>query len=86
MNKKQNIPKGFKGFKPKIYWIYAIIFVFFIGLQFFSTELAQPTNWQEFNQKMLQNGKVEKIVIVNKEKAYIYIKEEFLPVNLTTAR
>ncbi len=81
-NKKQSgLPKGFKdfkGFKFKIYWVYAIIFVFFIGLQFAGTEITKPTNWQEFNQTMLQNGKVDKIVIVNKEKAYVYIKKEFL--------
>ena len=76
--KKPGLPKGFKDFKFKIYWIYAIIFVFFIGLQFIGTEVTQPTNWQEFNQTMLQNGKVEKVVIVNKEKAYIHIKKEFL--------
>ena len=76
--KKPILPKGIKGFKFKIYWIYAIIFVFFIGLQLIGTEVTEPTNWQEFNQTMLQNGKVEKIVIVNKEKAYVHIKKEVL--------
>ena len=76
--KKPTLPKGFKDFKFKIYWVYAIIFIFFIGLQFIGTEVAEPTNWQEFNQSMLQNRKVDKIVIVNKEKAYVYIKKEFL--------
>ena len=81
-NKKQSgVPKGlkdFKGFKFNIYWIYAIIFIFFIGLQLVGTEVAKPTNWQEFNLTMLQNGKVDKVVIINKEKAYVYIKKEFL--------
>ncbi len=75
---KPNFPGSFKGFKFKIYWIYALIFVFFIGLNFIGTEVTKPTNWQEFNQRMLQQQKVEKVVIVNKEKAYIYIKKEFL--------
>jgi len=78
MNKKQNLPKGFKSFKLKIYWVYALIFLFFIGLQFIGTDVTKPTDWQEFNQKMLQSQKVEKIVIINKEKAYIYIKKQFL--------
>ncbi|MDC0204696.1 ATP-dependent zinc metalloprotease FtsH [Flavobacteriales bacterium] len=78
MNKKQNLPKGFKNFKFKIYWVYALIFLFFIGLQFIGTDVTKPTDWQQFNQKMLQNQKVDKIVIVNKEKAYIYLKKEFL--------
>ena len=76
--KKPTLPKGLKDFKFKIYWIYAIIFIFFIGVQLLGTEATKPTNWQEFNLTMLQNGKVEKIVIVNKEKAYIYIKKEVL--------
>jgi len=76
--KKTNLPGGLKGFKFKIYWIYALIFVFFIGLNFMGTEVTKPTNWQEFNQNMLQTQKVEKVVIVNKEKAYIHIKKEFL--------
>jgi len=76
--KKTNLPGGLKGFKFKIYWIYALIFVFFIGLNFMGTEVTKPTNWQEFNQNMLQNQKVEKVVIVNKEKAYIHIKKKFL--------
>ncbi|MAW20800.1 MAG: peptidase M41 [Flavobacteriales bacterium] len=76
--KKSNFPGGIKGFKFKIYWIYAIIFIFFIGLNFIGNEVTKPTNWQKFNQDMLQEGKVEKIVIVNKEKAYIYIKKQYL--------
>ena len=76
--KKSNFPGDLKGFKFKIYWIYIIIFIFFIGLNFMGTEVTKPTNWQEFNQKMLQEQKVEKVVIVNKEKAYVYIKKNFL--------
>ena len=76
--KKSNLPGDLKGFKFKIYWIYIIIFIFFIGLNFMGTEVTKPTNWQEFNQKMLQEKKVEKVVVVNKEKAYIYIKKNFL--------
>ena len=75
--KKSNLPNGLKGFKFKIYWLYAIIFVFFIGLQFMGTEVTQATDWQDFNQK-LQNGKVEKVVVVNNQKVYVYIKKEFL--------
>jgi len=76
--RKSALPKRFKDFKFKIYWVYALIFLFFIGLQFIGTDVTKPTDWQKFNQKMLQNQKVDKVVIVNKEKAYIYIKKEFL--------
>ncbi len=77
-NKKSNFPSEIKGFKFKIYWVYIIIFLFFIGLNFIGNEGAKSTNWQEFNQKMLQQKKVKKVVVVNKEKAYIYIKKNFL--------
>jgi cell division protease FtsH len=76
--KKQTFKSGFKGFKFQIYWIYIIIFIFFIGLNFMGTEMSKPTNWQEFNSQMLQPQKVDKIVVVNKEKAYIYIDKDFL--------
>jgi len=67
-----------KKFKFKIYWLYAVIFVFFLVLQFISTDVTKPTNFKDFNNKMLQQGKVEKITIINKEKVFIYIKNEFL--------
>ena len=69
MKNKQTIPKGFKDFKFKIYWIYGIIFLFFIGLQFIGIDPAQETNQKEFEQKMLQQRKVEKVVVVNDKKA-----------------
>ncbi|MBC8300442.1 MAG: ATP-dependent metallopeptidase FtsH/Yme1/Tma family protein [Pelagibacterales bacterium] len=76
--KKSNLPANLKGFKFKIYWIYIIIFIIFIGLNFMGTEVTKPTSWQEFNQNMLQQQKVEKVVVINKEKAFIYIKKDFL--------
>ena len=42
------------------------------------TEVTKPTDWQRFNRDMLQQQKVEKVIIVNKEKAYVYIKKNFL--------
>ncbi len=80
MKKNLNKPSNNnpKIFKFNIYWIYAVIFIFFIGLQFFSTDIAKTTNFKDFNTKMLQQGKVEKITIINKEKVFIYIKKEFL--------
>ena len=74
-NKKNNFPKGLN---INIYWIYGAIFLFFISIQFFSGNSVKKTNWQEFKNKMLLENKVEKIVIVNKEKAYIHIKDKNL--------
>ena len=58
MKKKKNEMKDFKIFKFKIYWVYAIIFLFFLGLQFTNIESAEPTDWQTFKKEMLQKQKV----------------------------
>ena len=81
MNKNKKSNKSLinpKNFKFKIYWVYILIFLFFVGIQMIGTEKASPTNWKNFNNKMLQEGKVEKLTIVNKEKVFIYIKKEYL--------
>ena len=46
MNKKEQkksiIPKGFK-----VYWIYALIFIFFMGMQIIGNESAHEIEWNE---------------------------------------
>ncbi|MCE2496413.1 MAG: ATP-dependent zinc metalloprotease FtsH [Flavobacteriales bacterium] len=61
------------------YWIYAIIFLFFIGIQLFSGMYAnlQNTNYRDF-EGYLASDEVAKVVIVNNEKAEIYIKKDAL--------
>ncbi|MBU8892059.1 MAG: ATP-dependent zinc metalloprotease FtsH [Bacteroidales bacterium] len=81
-NNKQNNPTnpGNK-FKPKfsVYWIYGLIAVVFIGMQLLSfSPKPREITMQEFERDMLRNGDVAKIVVVNKEKANIYIKEDRL--------
>lgn len=65
--------------KPKfnIYWIYGLIALVFIGIQFidFGGNLKEIT-WQKFEKEMLINHDVEKIVVVNRDKAEVYIKED----------
>ena len=73
-NKKQE-PKGVKF---NFYWIYAIIAVLFFGIQIFNVNTTQETSWQEFNRTMLQTEEVEKVVVVNRDIAQIYIKESAL--------
>ena len=75
-NQPRKLPKG--NFKFNIIWIYAAIALFFFGLQLFNFDSTKQTSWQEFNRDMLQQKKVEKIVIVNKEVAKVYIKKEYL--------
>ncbi|MEE2700522.1 MAG: ATP-dependent zinc metalloprotease FtsH [Bacteroidota bacterium] len=71
------IPQN-KNFKFNVIWVYAAIALFFFGLQLFNFDSTKQTSWQEFNREMLQHKKVEKVVIVNKEVAQVYIKKEYL--------
>ena len=48
------------------------------GIQILNINTISETSWQEFNRKMLQNKEVDKIVVVNRDIAQIYIKREFL--------
>ena len=71
---------GGDGKKPKFsfYWIYGILAVVFIGLNFLNMgEGAQKTGWGQLKQ-MLVDGDVEKVILVNKESAEIFIRPELL--------
>jgi cell division protease FtsH len=66
--------------KPKFnfYWIYGILAVVFIGIQFLNWGgTAEKTDWRALKD-MLYEGDVEKIILVNKETAEIYIKPDRL--------
>ncbi len=89
-NKNNNIPNkkpGFPGMPPKtggskpkfnFYWIYGILLLVFIGLQFmYSGGETKKINWGELKQ-MLENGDVSRLVLVNKEYAEIYVKPDKL--------
>lgn len=72
--------KNNKDLKPKFspYWIYAMIIIAFLGINYFSSggwaEPAKttPAEFQEF----LKNGDIERVVIVNKNKARVFLTEE----------
>lgn len=86
-NKSQNTEKkksqlGLNPLKPKgkfnFYWIYGALAVIFIGLQFIGgNDTSKETNWGELR-NMLQSEHVEKLSLVNKEIAEIYIKKDKL--------
>lgn len=82
-----NSNKDNKSGKPKLpqlpkfnfYWIYAIIaVVFFIIIQFGEHDSSLKTTWFNVKNDMLSTHDVEKIVVVNKEKAEVYIKKDAL--------
>ncbi|MCF4102440.1 ATP-dependent zinc metalloprotease FtsH [Gillisia sp. M10.2A] len=66
--------------KPKFsaYWIYAAIIIIFIGINFFGgSGFNEPakTNPAEF-ENFLKAGDVDKVVIVNRNQAKVYLTEE----------
>ncbi len=73
-NKKPEIRKP----RFNAYWIYIAIFLLFIGLQFFSgSNFSEPAKTTQVDfQKFLKEGDVDKIEIVNKKIAKIYLTEE----------
>ena len=73
-NKESNKPKP----KFNVYWIYGAIAVVFIGLQFLSISPKTTKIERRKVYEILEKGDVAKIVVVNREKANIYIKADRL--------
>ena len=73
--------------RVSFYWIYAILFVVLIGLQFFGRD---DTKQEEIDQgkliEMLQNQEIAKIELVNKEDAEVYLNEKGLKKNFPDAQ
>ncbi len=67
--------------KPKfnIYWIYGIIILGFIFINIYvGVRHVEEISWNQFENDMLKEHDVEKIVVVNKERAEVFIKQESL--------
>lgn len=63
---------------PKInpYWIYGVIIVLFLAIQWFTMGGGPvETNWKEVKTSMLPNNDIKKIIVVNEKEAQIYLKE-----------
>jgi cell division protease FtsH len=76
-NKQNNNKKPYPKFN--IYWVYALIAIFFISLNFMNLGGSpKETTWQEFQRTMLKNQDVQRIVVINKQKAEVYLKDEAL--------
>ncbi len=75
---KKNISnKNLKTPKFNFYWIYGILLALFIGYQFFNSGSmsSRSLSQNEFKNILIEND-IEKIIIVNKDVADIYIKSE----------
>ncbi len=64
--------------KFNFYWIYGIIAVVFIALQFAPKDAALKTSKTKFFTEMLPSHDVEKLVVVNKERVEITLKKDAL--------
>jgi ATP-dependent metalloprotease FtsH len=75
----ENTPKGkFPKVKFNFYWVYGILALFFIGLQILNWGgTTKEIGWGELK-LMLENQEVEKLLLVNKEEAKVYIKKDKL--------
>ena len=83
-DKKQvdpNNPFGTPSNKPpkfNPYWIYGVIAVVFIVVNFYLTGSKGPveTTWNKVRTTMLVNNDIDRLVVINKEKAHIYLKPD----------
>lgn len=72
---KGNNHMNIGGKKFNIYWIYIIIILGILGLNFFyGTKAPVETTWNEVNFKMLKEGDIEKLVLIkNLGKVEVYL-------------
>jgi AFG3 family protein len=64
--------------KFNFYWIYAIIAVVFLILQFLPQKDPIVTNWNRVRNEMLLSHDIEKIEVVNEKTAEVYLKKTSL--------
>ena len=78
-DKKSEENGGTRRPKFNLYWIYGLIALAFIAIQVFGTG-SRPVeiNFQQFERDMLRARDVEKIEVVNREEARIFIKQDRL--------
>ncbi len=76
---KQKNKLNVKPPKFNIYWIYGIIAVILIGMQFIGFKPASvPISWEKFNNEMLQTHDVEKLEVLNGKSVEVYVKKDRL--------
>jgi AFG3 family protein len=84
-NKDPNNPFGLPGGsnqKPRFnpYWFYGIIAILFLVVNYYFSGSKGPvqTNWNKVRTTMLANHDIERIVVMNNEKAMVYLKSDRL--------
>jgi len=77
-NQPSNKPKLPPVPRFNFYWIYGIIAVVFFVVLFLPHDVALKTTWYKVQNELIMTNDVEKIVVVNKEKAEVTLKKESL--------
>lgn len=68
-----------KGPKFNLYWVYGIIAVVLLSMNFFNFQnKPKEISFQEFQRNLLANHDVDKLVVVNKTDVEVYIKPDKL--------
>ncbi len=77
-NQPNKRPKDKRRFS--FYWIYAILFAVLIGLQFYGRDTITPTEKIDQGKfiELLKNSEVERIDLVNKQDAEVYLNQKGL--------
>jgi len=76
-NNLANFKSGGKPPKLNPYWIYGIAIIIFLVIQYISFGGGPvETNWQDVKNTMLAQHDIEKIVVVNREEAQIFLKKD----------
>ncbi len=63
--------------RPNIMWLWSLILIFILGYSLFSSEDGAPvqSDWYTV-EEMIERGEVEKINIVNRDVAQVYLKKD----------
>jgi AFG3 family protein len=78
-NKDQNNPDGKPNNKFNSYWIYGLLALLLLALNFYTLQSSstKPLEWRTF-QKMVQEKDIAKIEVINEKQAQVFLKPEAL--------
>jgi AFG3 family protein len=60
-----------------IYWLYALIILSFVAIQFFPKDTGSKKNWRDVREMILSND-VERLVVVNDKEVRVFLTKEAL--------
>ena len=75
-NRNNNKPEGDKNSKFNSYWIYGLLALLLLALNFYTlqSQSAKPLEWSRF-EDMIKDGDVKELEVINKERAQVYLTD-----------